>query len=123
MALFSSTPFISAAGLTLLWKAECKALTLADWDCLAQLVSSRVEFDKVEGVPTGGLVFADALRPYANGTGLLIVDDVLTTGISMEKHRDGRKAQGVVLFRRRPCLTWVHPIWMLGCMFRDIGMP
>lgn len=56
---------------------------------------------------------AVALKPYATGEGLLIVDDVLTTGRSMEKQRSKREAKGIVLFARGPCPLWVEAVWML----------
>ncbi len=52
-------------------------------------------------MPIGGLRLAQAMQPYVSSSGpLLIVDDVLTTGQSMEKHRAGREAIGAVIFMR-----------------------
>ncbi len=97
------------------WKIECDALTDADWDCLAYMVSERMAFSAVEGVPTGGLRFARALEKHAGKGGpLLIADDVLTTGGSMEEHRAGREAQGVVAFSRcEEVPRWIVPLFQL----------
>ena len=96
------------------FKVDCDALTMEDWSALAYLVAARIRFNTVEGVPRGGLAFADALRKYATNKeadGLLIADDVLTTGASMENQRRERKAQGVVAFARGQCPRWVSAIW------------
>jgi len=72
-------------------------------------VADKLKFGAVEGVPSGGLRFAEALRQYQSAGPLLIADDVLTTGASMELHRAGRDALGVVIFARGPCPAWVAP--------------
>ena len=110
--LFQQGNFISAAGLSLDWKVECDALLPADWATLASIVHSQIRFSEVLGVPTGGLLFANALKPYCSVGPLLIVDDVLTTGKSMEALRDGRDAIGVVVFcRGESCPAWITPMW------------
>ena len=114
MTLFRDTPFISAAGLRLRWKIECDALTGKDWECIAEIVGPRLIFNEIEGVPTGGLPFAEALWPYATDPGLLIVDDIFTTGRSMELQRQGRHAEGVVLFARDTTPDWIRPVWTLA---------
>ena len=119
--LFQDGEFTAASGQTLPFKIECDALTDADWKWAARYVALRISFSFVEGVPEGGLWFADALAPYGDELGgaadhthhLLIVDDVLTTGESMERQRNGRTAKGVVLFARGPVPDWVTPIWTL----------
>ena len=88
MSLFKFGSFVAASGKTLNWKIECDSLTNEDWDCLASIGASLVQpFYKVLGVPRGGLRFAEALRKYENpkGTSFLLVDDVLTTGGSVER--------------------------------------
>jgi len=116
--LFQPGVFVSAAGIKLPWKVQCDTLTEADWDCIASSVGPKLKkFGHVEGVPTGGEPFARALLPYrTRGGGLLIAEDVLTTGGSMEKHRGERKARGVVLFARgeAQCPTWVKPVWKMS---------
>ncbi|KKL20362.1 hypothetical protein LCGC14_2456230, partial [marine sediment metagenome] len=45
---------------------------------------------------------------------LLIVDDVLTTGASMEKQRAGRtNTIGAVIFARGDCPAWVKPLFAM----------
>lgn len=113
--LFVPGIFTSAAGLKLAWKIECDSLTHEDWETIASVTGPHLNFCRVEGVPTGGLLFAEALKPYTTGDeGLLIVDDVLTTGKSMEAQRDGRVAQGLVLFCRGIRPSWVFPVWSLS---------
>lgn len=117
MTLFQQGNFRSHSGLLLHWKVECDALSDGDWDCLAMLAATRIlpSFCEVEGVPTGGQRFAEALSFYARSWGkLLIADDVCTTGASLEKQRADRDAIGIVAFARsRDCPSWVTPIWTL----------
>lgn len=113
-ALFRSGEFVAASGAVLPWKVECDALTAGDWECLAAVAAKLLPpFGRVEGVPAGGERFAAALREHVtNGCEtLLIADDVLTTGGSMERHRAGRQAVGVVAFARRPTPPWVQAVW------------
>lgn len=118
MSLFKIGTYKLHSGQTSSWIIDCSALTDDDWDWAAKYVSNYIKFKSVEGVPNGGLKFAKALEPYLSKDGLgvlLIVDDVLTTGASMEAQRAGRRAQGFVLFDRRERftsdLTWIRAIW------------
>ena len=80
------------------------------------------KFGCVEGVPRGGVRLATALERYITvGDDLLIVDDVLTTGLSMERHRDGREAFGIVVFARGLCPNWISSIWNLGFVPAPMG--
>ena len=113
--IFRWGEFTSAAGQTLPFKIECDGLTSEDWDCLARMVAARVEFGSVEGVPRGGLPFAEALAPLATEGPLLVVDDVFTTGASIKRHLAGRKAQCVVVFSRAKYMPfWIHPLFWLN---------
>jgi len=106
------------------FKIECDALSSDDLDTLAYLVSKRIKFMMVDGVPRGGLKFAEALGKYKSKAGpVLIVDDVLTTGNSMNEERQ-RAAnllglnskedfKGVVIFARGKCPKWVTPIFQM----------
>lgn len=100
MTLFKMGEFKSHSDIILSWKIDCDDLTEEDWKCLALITSEIVSFGAVEGVPRGGIPFADALVPYITKGPLLIVDDVLTTGGSMEEHRAGRDTIGMVVFSR-----------------------
>ena len=97
---------------------DCNSLTDEDWDTIAWLIASRIMFGSVEGVPNGGLALAKALRPFVSRGPLLIVDDVMTTGASMEQQRAGRGAIGVVLFARGLWPDWVQPIFVFDCAWR-----
>ena len=97
------------------WLIDCDALTDDDLAALAD-VAARVlpPFSAVEGVPRGGLRFAEALRAhvYPPSGALLIADDVWTTGASMERQRAGRHAAyGVVLFARGVPPWWVSALF------------
>lgn len=97
------------------WKIDCDALDDEDLRCVATLLVRQLPaFGSVEGVPKGGLRLADAIRPFQTTGLLLIVDDVLTTGGSMEAHRAGREAIGAVVFSRADfwkLLPWVTPLF------------
>lgn len=113
------------------WKIECDALTLEDWKCLAYLVARRFSFKAVYGVPRGGIPFAEALEKYANAESpnILIVDDVVTTGKSMNEmiiklseHPAVERSNiiGIAVFSRAPGFPgWIRPIFRLGNMFDD----
>lgn len=116
--------FTSSSGDPLDWKIECDDLTDDDIKSIAALYVQRaIPFDEVIGVPTGGLRLEAALKPYrTQGTGtLLIVDDVLTTGRSMnelsQKHRAPFKT-GFVIFARGPCPAWITPLFFVAPKFR-----
>lgn len=116
--LFIDSEFTSHSGLLLPFKIDCDALTDGDLDTLAAAIARRVRaFRSALGVPRGGVRLADALRPYAAGVRtypFLIVDDVLTTGKSMEEARDraGANSIGAVIFARGPCLEWITPLFI-----------
>ena len=120
MNLFQQGDFKLHSGLSSFWKIEADALTEDDWNTIAKLVGLNFRFKAVEGVPRGGLLFAEALKPYCATRisiyPILIVDDVLTTGTSMEEQRAGRSnCMGVVLFSRKMEIPdWIYPIWQLN---------
>jgi len=116
--LFKLAGFTAHSGDFLNWKCDCDVLTSSDWDTLAYIavMEMGLKFATVEGVPRGGAPFAFALATYATGKPddpLLIADDVLTTGASMEAHRAGRDAIGIVAFARGPLPDWIRAIWTL----------
>lgn len=117
MHLFQTGNFTLHSGSQSDFKIVCDVLYQADWMTIARQVAMWTTFQKVEGVPQGGIPFADALSYYASPYGcvpLLIVDDVLSTGRSMEQQRNGREAVGVVLFARGKCPPWITAIWKFG---------
>jgi len=120
--LFVDRRFISHSGQELLWKVECDAISEAEWLWAAARVAERFTFREVHGIPGGGIPFEKALRPYIKSDGdfFLIVDDVLTTGTSMEKAKKGLRARhkevpriGVVLFARISPPPWIGALWQL----------
>lgn len=79
--------FTSHSGLELPFKLECDALTDKDIECCAEIIASKITFGHVVGVPRGGYRLEKALNKYSSYDykTLLIVDDVLTTGKSLQE--------------------------------------
>ncbi len=116
MELFQLGDFTLSSGAKAKWKIECDALDQTDWDALAEMIASIVgPFSSVEGVPRGGLLLAECLGSRMVGTGRhLIVDDVLTTGSSMERLRKFHPdAIGAVVFARGPCPSWIKALFQM----------
>jgi orotate phosphoribosyltransferase len=116
---FCHGPFTSHSGLTLQFKIDCDDLTDGDLNCLARIIGRQMRFSRIVGVPRGGLRLAEALAPYAQhlpAPVTLIVDDVLTTGASMEQIRatTDDTAIGVVIVARRKPPTWIVPVLSLN---------
>jgi orotate phosphoribosyltransferase len=123
MSLFRLGDFTLHSGSQSRWKIDCDALSPQDWEALAVMLVERLPaFGLVVGVPEGGLPLADALGKYADSVGpVLVVDDVLTTGRSMEEEREFLLKRykpednlGAVVFARGPCPDWVYPLFRLG---------
>lgn len=113
--LFQEGVFRLHSGTESDFKIDCDALADIEIAVLAKQLSKRVpSFGRVIGVPTGGLRLAEAMRRYVTEGPLLIVDDVLTTGRSMDEMREGdRLAIGAVLFARGKCPEWVTPLFQM----------
>ncbi len=120
--LFKRESFRSHSGIILPWKIECDALETEDWIWAAARVAERFSFHACKGVPRGGLPFAKALSAHCDegSPNVLICDDVLTTGGSIESTRNHLLLKGgtspiigVVLFARAVPPDWVHAIWRL----------
>jgi hypoxanthine phosphoribosyltransferase len=94
------------------FRIDCTSLTWFDYESLAAMVAPRLKpFGQVYGIPRGGLRFARALERYETIGPRLVVDDVLTTGTSMEAERMYRD-QGVVIFSRTKNVPdWIHAIF------------
>lgn len=123
MELFQLGEFTLASGARSHFKIECDALTPEGWAALAAIaVELLPDFREVRGVPRGGIPFADALRKYENPLSdrLLIAEDVVTTGGSMERFLASTAVGsfvdviGVCAFARGPVPDWVTPVWALG---------
>ncbi len=115
-SLFQLGNFQLSSGLQSNFKIECDALTDQDWECIGTLLANRVgRYKSVEGVPTGGLKLAKVMERFTSNSGrVLIVDDVLTTGDSMETLRNGRDCIGAVAFARGFLPIWVDALWVHG---------
>jgi orotate phosphoribosyltransferase len=117
MNLFKLGDFTLHSGSKAAWKIDCDALTNGDWAALALMLAERLPpFGQVVGVPRGGLALAAALKRYSKGGLPLVVDDVLTSGASMEEVRRAIKAPfvlGAVVFARGPCPPWVYPLFQM----------
>lgn len=116
--LFQTGKFRLHSGAMSTFKIDCDALTDTDLSVLANQVHLRCcPFGRVEGVPRGGVRFAKALWEYATGKGsdpLLIVDDVYSTGASMQTQRNDRPAIGVVIFaRKEPTQDWIRALFTM----------
>ena len=112
--LFQFGWFVSSSGLQLPWKFDCDALSDGSIEAIARLIAGKFAFGSVYGVPKGGLRLQCALEKHlTRGYGLLIVDDVLTTGRSMNEAKarlTTEDAIGVVILARGECPNWVWPI-------------
>lgn len=132
MTLFNSSSFISHSGLNLNWKIDCDALSDQELDTLAKQFSKTIPnqiFGEIIGIPRGGLRFAESLKKYIKTNGdiiwstNLIIDDVLTTGKSMQEFWNNRYPnrfsgiKGIVIFTRGPCPKWITPIFILNKIF------
>lgn len=121
MALFQQGKFNLHSGVQSWLKIDCDVLTDEDMDTIARLLFFRLpDFGFVEGVPTGGLRLAKALDPFTTTGPILIVDDVLTSGGSMEEHRGNREAIGAVIFARRQPARWITPLFQMTVVDKDV---
>lgn len=104
--LFQLGKVVLSSGQQSDFKIDCDALTDADIECLAYLISQQVKFREVYGVPTGGSRLSSVMEKYAErGSKLpvLIVDDVFTTGKSITRFAaefDPNGWIGFVIFAR-----------------------
>lgn len=124
MSLFQLGDFTLNSGEKSVFKIDCDALTGHDLIALA-LMASKVlgpfrRFGKVVSVPKGGDQLAALMEGYvtAGHPATLIVDDVLTTGGSMNRAREKLNDQGVgvfglVIFARGHCPSWVEPLFQM----------
>ena len=112
--LFQRVDFTSHAGLDLSWKIEMDALSENEWKCIAHMIMELSQpFQAAIGIPRGGLKLSGYLHEYSTqnpADPYLIVDDVMTTGGSMEEYKKEH-------FRDKYVIGWVVfarskvPIW------------
>ena len=122
--LFKSVNFKSHSGLDLAWKIECDVLSDSEWFTIQKMIMERTPpFREAVGIPTGGTKLGDLLNEHATGNEkdpVCIVDDVLTTGGSMEyfltqyqRNRRPFTAIGWVVFARGQCRGWVTSLFQM----------
>lgn len=135
MNLFQLGDFTLNSGAKSKWKLECDALSDGDIAALAEMIRQMVgPYSSVEGIPRGGLRLADTLRSFASAAGPhLLVDDVLTTGGSLERARKTRweatripdgpveRCVGAVVFARGQCPIWVKAVFQMPEVFWLVG--
>jgi hypothetical protein len=109
--LFNLGEFTLHGGQSSDFMIDCNALTDADLEAIAQKLSQKLPpFGSVEGIPTGGLRLAKAMKKYVGDGQPLIVDDVWTTGNSMNEYRKNfprSSVLGAVIFARGSVPPWV----------------
>ena len=124
MNLFQSVNFKSHSGLNLTWKIEMDALSDQDWFTIKKMIMEITPpFREAVGIPSGGVKLGDLLNEHATGKEedpICIVDDVLTTGESMEyfltqyqRNRRPFTAIGWVVFARTQCPLWVKALFQM----------
>ncbi len=127
--LFESGQFKLHSGRFSDWHVNCDSITSEGWETIARVYSNRLgRFSSVEGVPTGGLPLAQAFSRHAtyrpSEDPILIVDDVLSTGASMEEQRAGRaNCIGFVAFARGNPPAWVDAMWYLDGVLKRTFVP
>jgi len=118
-------PFRLHSGAKSRFKIDADALSESDCLAVAEVMAPCLPpFAVVEAVPSSGSAAGWLAQSFVHlcspSGGLLIVDDVLTTGASMEDQRGGREAIGAVIFARGPVPSWVTPMFKLS---ERIGRP
>jgi len=123
MNLFQLGNYTLHSGAKSDWKIECDVLGTGDWEALAKMASEILSpFGKVSGVPRGGLAFAKALEKYITpgDKGILIAEDIVTTGGSMVNHvlsnfpDDFSYIKGIAVFCRGKKPYWVKSLFTMG---------
>jgi len=122
--LFKSINFKSHSGIDLDWKIEMEVLSDSEWVTISKMIMERTSpFREAVGIPRGGVKLSNLLNEYATDDEkhpLCIVDDVLTTGESMEdfltqyqRNRRPFTVMGWVVFARDRCPPWVAALFQM----------
>tara|TARA_R100000234_G_scaffold120062_1_gene105180 strand:+ start:1324 stop:1722 length:399 start_codon:yes stop_codon:yes gene_type:complete len=120
--LFTEQDFIGHSGDELHWKIECDALFPNEWKCIARMIF-EIEtrpFQAAIGIPRGGVELSRWLNEYSTQNAehpYLIIDDVLTTGGSMDEFREKnfkeKESFGWVVFARKQPQPWVNALFQM----------
>ena len=100
------------------------ALADSEWFTIKKMILERTPpFREAVGIPRGGTKLGDLLNEHGTGKEgdpICIVDDVLTTGESMEyfltqyqRNRRPFTAIGWVVFARSQCPGWVTALFQM----------
>jgi len=120
MNLFQNGDFILSSKTKSTWKIDCDALSEDDWLTLSIMAHNIIgNFSLAIGVPVGGCHFAKKLNNFCTHEGsILICEDVLTTGESMERIKyqlcksvPESKVKGITVFARGTPPLWVKTIF------------
>lgn len=135
--LFQYGNFKLASGQGSNYKIECDALTKKDWDALALMAVDVLnlngvigKFGKIVGVPRGGIPFAESLKRIGLESnlpedGILIAEDVMTTGRSMSNFKATFDKEllefsteggysGITAFARGKCPIWIYSVFQMS---------
>ena len=121
--LFQSVDFKSHSGLDLTWKIEMDTLSDPEWFTICRMIMEYSSpFREAIGIPRGGIKLGNLLNQHGTGKRedpVLLVDDVLTTGESMNEFKRKRqwrnptKYIGWVVFARNKCPDWVTALFQM----------
>ena len=121
--LFQEIDFVGHSGDQLHWKIEMDALHSNEWKCIARMIMElSPPFKEAVGIPRGGNILGRLMNKHGTGQRqdpICIVDDVLTTGGSMEEFRRKRHWRnpteyiGWVVFARSKPPDWVKVLFQM----------
>ena len=129
--LFIEEDFIGHSGGELHWKKEMDALENAEWKCIAKMIMEYETrpFQAAIGIPRGGLTLSSYLNEHSTQNPedpYLIVDDVLTTGGSMNyfveqyfRNREPNEYFGWVVFARKKPAAWIKALFQMPKLWAD----